>query len=96
MSYSDAPCLTNTVSELVIGEAAVVEFCKFQDESPQAFHVAGIHAHLGRNASLTAHSIATGGRIARNNIRVKLDGEGINCILNGLSSRRANSCATIT
>ena len=81
---SDVPHLTNTISELVIGEAAVVEFCKFQDESPHAFHVAGIHAHLSRNSKLTAHSIATGGRIARNNIRVKLDGEGINCTLNGL------------
>jgi Fe-S cluster assembly protein SufD len=84
VSTLDAPYFTNAVSEIVVGEGAVVEHCKFQDESLAAFHVAGLHAHLGRGCNLTAHSLAAGARLSRNNIRVKLDGEGINCVLNGL------------
>jgi Fe-S cluster assembly protein SufD len=81
---ADASYLTNAVTELVAGEGAVVEHCKFQDESPSAFHIAAIHAHLGRSANLISHSFATGARLSRNNIRTSLAGEGVECILNGL------------
>ncbi|MBM3839714.1 MAG: Fe-S cluster assembly protein SufD [Verrucomicrobia bacterium] len=75
---------TNAVTEVVVGESAAVEYCKFQDESPEAFHVASIHAHLGARCNFTAHSVATGARLSRNNIRVKMDGEASDCVLNGL------------
>jgi Fe-S cluster assembly protein SufD len=75
---------TNSVEELVIGEGAVVEHCKFQDESPEAFHIAAIHVELGRNCNFIAHSIATGARLSRNNIWTNLAAEGVECILNGL------------
>jgi Fe-S cluster assembly protein SufD len=75
---------TNAVDELIIGENAVVEHCKFQDENVEAFHIAAIHAHLGRNCNFIAHSIATGARLSRNNIRTSLADEGVECVLNGL------------
>jgi Fe-S cluster assembly protein SufD len=75
---------TNAVTEAAVGEGATVVYCKFQDESPEAFHVASICAHLGLKCNFTAHSVATGARLSRNNIRVKMDGEGSDCILNGL------------
>jgi len=78
------PYFTNAVTELVAGEGAVVEHCKFQDETAEAFHIAAIHAHLGRGCNLVAHSIATGARLSRNNIRTSLAGEGVECVLNGL------------
>jgi Fe-S cluster assembly protein SufD len=78
------PYFTNAVTELVAGEGAVVEHCKFQDETAEAFHIAAIHAHLGRGCKLVAHSIATGARLSRNNIRTSLAGEVIECVLNGL------------
>jgi Fe-S cluster assembly protein SufD len=84
VSEVDAPSFTNAVTELVIGEGAKVEHCKFQDESQNAFHVASIHAQLGRACNLISHSIATGARLSRNNIRTVLAGEGLECILNGL------------
>ena len=80
----DAPYFTNAVTELVLGEGAVVEHGKFQDESPSAFHIAAIHAQLGRNCNFISHSIATGARLSRNNIRASLAGEGVECVLNGL------------
>ena len=75
---------TNTVTELVVGDGAIVEHCKFQEESAAAFHLATIHARLGRQCSFISHSIALGSRLSRNNIRAELAGEGLECILNGL------------
>jgi Fe-S cluster assembly protein SufD len=39
---------------------------------------------LGRNCNFIAHSIATGARLSRNNIRAGLAEEGVECVLNGL------------
>src|SRR5262249_18043234 len=69
VSVGDAAYFTNAVTELVGGEGAAIEHVKFQDESPNAFHIAAIHAQLARDCNLAAHSIATGARISRNNIR---------------------------
>ena len=80
----DAPYFTNAVTELVLDEGAVLEHAKYQDESQSAFHVAAVHSHLGRNADFISHSVATGARLSRNNIRTSLAGEGVQCILNGL------------
>jgi len=84
VSNMDSASLTNAVTEFVIGEGAKVEHCKFQDESLSAFHLAAIHAQLGRSCNFISHSIATGARLSRNNIRTVLGGEGLECVLNGL------------
>jgi Fe-S cluster assembly protein SufD len=89
----DVPYFTNTVTSLVLGEGAIVEHCKFQDESPSAYHMAAIHAHLGRSSNLIAHSIATGAKLSRNNIRTRLAGEGVECVLNGLFLTRDEQLA---
>ncbi|MDB6121619.1 MAG: sufD [Pedosphaera sp.] len=84
VSTVNGPYFTNSVEELVIGEGAIVEHCKFQDESPEAFHIAAINVQLGRSCNFIAHSIATGARLSRNNIWTNLAAEGVECILNGL------------
>ena len=84
---------TDAVNEMVIGENAVVEHCKLQDESPEAFHLAAIHAHLARNCNFISHSIATGAKLSRNNIRTRLADEGVECVLNGLYLTRDEQLA---
>lgn len=76
--------LTNVTTELVIGEGANVEHCKFQDESASAYHISMLHAEIGRASNLITHSLALGAKLARNGIRTVLAGEGIECVLNGL------------
>jgi Fe-S cluster assembly protein SufD len=93
VSLGDAPYFTNAVTEIVGGEGAVIEHCKFQDESASAFHIAAIHAQLARDCNLAAHSIATGARLSRNNIRTALAGEGVNVVLNGLYSTKLDQLA---
>jgi Fe-S cluster assembly protein SufD len=95
-SYSstvDTAYFTNAVTEMVLEEGAWLEHCKFQDESLNAFHVASVHAHLGRTANLIAHSFSTGARLSRNNIRTKLAAEGVECVLNGLYLTREDQLA---
>src|SRR5438132_11651391 len=53
-------------------------------ESGDGFHVATVKATLDRDARLTSHSISFGAALARNDLRVALDGEGPQCTLNGL------------
>ena len=75
---------TNAVTEFVIGEHAVVEHCKFQDESPLAYHMATQQMNLSKQADFISHSFATGAKLSRNNIYTHLGGEHIECVLNGL------------
>jgi Fe-S cluster assembly protein SufD len=84
VSLVDTPYFTNAVSEIVVGEGAVVEHCKIQSESSKAFHVATIHAQQDRNSRFVSHSISIGAKLARNDIYLALAGQGIDSILNGL------------
>jgi Fe-S cluster assembly protein SufD len=93
VSTIDAPYFTNAVTELVLEEGAAVEHGTFQDEGRSAFHIAAIHAQLGRNSRFISHSIATGARLSRNNIRAALAGEGVECVLNGLYLTRGDQLA---
>jgi Fe-S cluster assembly protein SufD len=93
VSLGEAAYFTNAVTELIAEENSLVEHCKFQDENSNAFHMAAIHARMGRSCHLIAHSIATGARLSRNNIRTSLAGEHVECILNGLYLTKGDQLA---
>ena len=84
VSTASAPTFTNSVTEFSLGDNSIVEHCKFQDESAEAYHIAALHSRLGRTVNFSSHSIVTGAKLSRNNIRTTLDGEGIEAILNGV------------
>ncbi len=78
------PAFTNAITELVVGASAVVDHYKVQEEPADAFHIGGMHLHLARSAHFSSHSLTFGAAIARNDIHAVLDGEGVDCTLNGL------------
>jgi Fe-S cluster assembly protein SufD len=78
------PYFTNAVTEIVLGDGAVLDFSKLEREGDAAFHVATTAVTLGRNSNFTSHSISIGGALARNDLNVRLDAEGADCTLNGL------------
>jgi Fe-S cluster assembly protein SufD len=84
---------TNAVTELFAGDGARLEFVKFQDEAADAFHLAAFHGEFGRASNVIVHSFALGAKLSRNNIRAKLAGEGLECILNGLYLTRGEQLA---
>jgi Fe-S cluster assembly protein SufD len=75
---------TNTVSEIVAGEGAVVDHYRIQCESGDAFHVGNVFIREERGASVTSRSIAIGASLARAETHVALAGEGANVVLDGL------------
>jgi len=93
VSTTEGACVTNAVTELIVGDNARVEHLKFQDESHSAFHIATIHGQFGRASNVSVHSFALGARLSRNNIRANLAGEGLECILNGLYLTRGEQLA---
>lgn len=72
------------VTELVTGPNAVVDHYKVQRESREAFHVATFQIQADRSSVPSSHSISIGGDLVRNDVVAVLDGEGIDCTLNGL------------
>ena len=82
--FERAVYFTNAVTEIVVGESAVLDHYKVQLESERAFHIATHQVHLERGGNFSSHSIALGGALARNDVNVALDGEGGDCTLNGL------------
>ena len=93
LSTGAAASLTNAVTEMVAGENARIEHVKLQDEAAAAFHIATIAGEFGRASNVNVHSFALGAKLSRNNIRVKLAGEGLECILNGLYLTRGEQLA---
>jgi Fe-S cluster assembly protein SufD len=93
VSVGGSHYFTNAVTELFAGENARLEFVKFQDEAMDAFHMAAFHGEFGRASNVNVHSFALGAKLSRNNIRTKLAGEGLECILNGLYLTRDEQLA---
>lgn len=85
VSIADAPYLTNTVTEMVVGDNAVIEHDKFQDERSDAFHIGTTHFYQHAGSNIVSNSVAIGGSIVRNNVTATLAGERVECTLNGLS-----------
>jgi Fe-S cluster assembly protein SufD len=75
---------TNAVTELALGEGAVVDHYKLQRESAGASHIATLQVHQERASVFTSHSVSLGGALVRNDINSAMAGEGCECTLNGL------------
>jgi Fe-S cluster assembly protein SufD len=80
----DGRYLTNAVTEIALGEGALLEHYVLQQESPAASHVHTLAARQSRASHFTSHNLAFGGALARTDISVLLDAEGAECTLNGL------------
>jgi Fe-S cluster assembly protein SufD len=93
VSLGEAASFTNVVTELTLEEGAVLEHGKFQEEGLNAFHIATVQARLGPKSRLISHSFAVGAKLSRNNIRTRLGGDGVECILNGLYLTRGEQLA---
>jgi len=76
--------LTNAVTEVVVEDNAFVDRYKLQQEGATALHVASLAARLGRDARFADHSLSLGAGLSRNDIDVLFDGEGADCVLDGL------------
>jgi len=84
------PSWTNVVTEVVVGDNAVVDAYRIQRERDDAFHTATTQSYQGRSSVLTSTVFAFGSALSRHDISARLDGEGAECTLNGLSVLRGD------
>ena len=75
---------SNAVTEVWLGASAVVDHYKVQEQPADAFHIASMYLHGARNGTFSSHNVTFGGSLVRNDVVAVLDGEGIDCTLNGL------------
>jgi Fe-S cluster assembly protein SufD len=81
---ADASCLTNATMDFVVGAGAELDHYKIHQESRGAFHIGRAQARQARESRVDSCTITFGGRLVRNEIRVRLDAEAAACALNGL------------
>lgn len=84
LSLEEDTTFTNTVTEIVAGEGALVDYCKVQQESDAAYHYGRVQVHQERSSSVATHSIQLGGALTREEVQTVLDGEGAESLLHGL------------
>jgi Fe-S cluster assembly protein SufD len=76
---------SDVVTEAVLGQGANLRHVTHQDQSTTAWHVGLISARVDRDAHFDSFVLSSGARLARNEIRLRLDGEGVDCSLNGIA-----------
>ena len=75
----------NSVTEIVLGDGAMLDYVRVQREGTAASHVATTQSHQGRDSVLRSTSIALGAGLSRHDLGAVLAGTGASLILNGLS-----------
>jgi len=83
-SETDDIYFTNSITEIVAEENAVVDHIKLQEESTEAFHISRMEIDQERSSNFSSHLISRGGKISRNDFNSRFNGEGSECTLNGL------------
>ena len=75
---------SNSVTEIVASESAVVSHTKLVRESADAFHIGTTQIHQDRSSNVRSHHMSVGGGMVRNEVNVALMGEGATLALEGL------------
>lgn len=81
---------TNSVTEIIADENAVVDHIRLQEESSKAFHIARMEIDQERSSNFSSHLISTGAEFARNDFNARFNDEGSECTLNGLFMIKEN------
>lgn len=87
---SDEQYFTNTVVEIFVGPNAHLHHYRIQNHSPRAFQIATTHVEQAPDSTFSSFSLDVGGSLVRNNLNVRMSGEGSSCALNGLYLTRGD------
>ena len=84
ISLTDGAAWTNAATEIVAEEAARVDHFAVQQESTAAHHTGLVQMLAERNAYISTISLSFGAALARNDVNIRMNGEGAECALDGL------------
>lgn len=79
-----APNVSNAVTRVIADEGARVRHITLQDVPASAGHLGVVEANVGDGATVDAHTVALGGRVARHELRLHLEGRGAQTSATGL------------
>jgi len=76
---------TNAVTEVYLGEDAILEHTKYQDETSESVFISNLSVHQSDSSTYTSNVANFGGHLVRNDLNVWLDGERTETWLNAAS-----------
>jgi Fe-S cluster assembly protein SufD len=79
----DASSFSNSVYEAHLGEASLLRHYKLQNEGPGAYNFSNVVAEIGKDASYDCFTLSIGAALSRNEVKVRLNGSGADCHVNG-------------
>jgi len=80
----DGAGLTNAVTEIHCADGAHLKYIKIQEEAREAYHLAAQYVRLEKGSRFDAVHIDLGGKLARNDLTVRLEGSASATNLFGL------------
>ena len=85
LSFGDAPSWKNVRAQIVLGEGAFLRHHRVVREGAQGRLTLALEVSLASRARYESHALNLGGLFAREDLRVRMEGEGAECTLNGLA-----------
>ena len=80
----EAPYLTNTMTEIMLGAYANVSHLKVQREGAGAFHVGEVAVKQSAHSRFESHSLSLGAAMARSDTTVEFVEPHASCLMNGV------------
>lgn len=93
VSLEDGATFTNPVAELLVGANASVRHVRIQRESEKAFQVGTTSASVARDGRYHSTVVTMGGALVRNDLSIRLEGEGAECTADGFYMTRGKQHA---
>jgi Fe-S cluster assembly protein SufD len=84
VGQGEGQSLTNLVTQIELGAGAVLEQDRVELVGEQASHIGKAYVRLADNARLVQTVATMGGGLVRNETEARLEGTGIECLLNGV------------
>lgn len=84
--------LHNTVTQISLDKASILNYYKIQQESSQAYHLSNIQVSQKADSSLSTFHATVGGHLSRDDLHIKLEGKGAHCNLKGFYATRQKQC----
>ena len=92
----EGAALVSSVSHLTVGEGANVTWVILIDQPDTATHLGQFNAEIGANGALTLFVMTTGGKLVRQEVRIKVAGEGADFTLRGCNLIAGDSHVDVT
>ncbi|WP_172915834.1 Fe-S cluster assembly protein SufD [Capnocytophaga canimorsus] len=84
-SLSSQPMLTNSVTEIFVGDNALLDYYKVQNDNQQASLIDNTYISQQKNSNASVHTFSFGGALTRNNLNFFHHGEHLESTLKGIT-----------